>query len=427
MRKVILTFLVLTFLLIPVLGEELKSENFAEPEIKVMNKTYLPDETKLVFEPNKYITLDYTIKPKSDEDLKKIDGRKYYTSTDLKNVKAKYTLQYKDGAILYKIPFNVEDGVKVDDWQYGLEYMKINLTGYTPNVEERFKSIYALRIRVQDGGYIIPPVVIYVINYDKFQKDLNDAQKKYDDLNKILTSYAGKSNTSELAKLLNLAGGNLTLAKENYKDKNYIRADEKLKFAETWLDQAEKVADGVVAEYLYKQAQDTLTKTFPNLDKIYFYLKEIRDQKLANTSVIVDYESRYTNLKNKATQIQQDLGSVKAFLDAGRYKDAKDKADKTLKDAKKLQTDVDNLLKEIKSLVPEVTPTVTTTVTPTPTVNVTVTATKTVNKTAPPPVKIDWGRVGFFVGVVVVGGIVVVIVASLLRKYMRRRRWDELR
>jgi len=410
----------LLFLFIPlVLGEELTADNFAEPIIKVNNKTFLPNESVLVFEQNKPVTVDYTIKPKKDEDATKVDGRMYYTYSDLVNVKAKYTLIYREAGGWTNQPFDIEDGINVPNSDNGLDYLKINLTGYTPTIDERLKAIYALRIRVQDGGYILPPVVVYVINYQKFQEDLNSAEKKYNNLNKILTEYLGKVDTSKLAQYLDLAGSNLTLAKDNYNDKNYIRADEKLRFAEEWLIKAQDAADGVVAEYAYKQAKDILDEVYPNLDKIDIYLKEIESRGLINVSELVDYKAKFNELKNKASIISQDLGSVKALLDAERYKDAKEKAFECLNSSKELRESVNALLNELKSLIPESTATPTET-TPTPT-----TVAQT-NQSILPSIKVDWKKVGIIIGIVVAGVVVVGVVITVLRRYMKRRKWDEL-
>ena len=83
----IFIFLLLVLAVYPVLGAEtVTKDNFAEPTIKVNNETYIPNKTTLVLEPNKLVVVEYKIEPKTDDDAKKIDDRKYYISTDLVNV-----------------------------------------------------------------------------------------------------------------------------------------------------------------------------------------------------------------------------------------------------------------------------------------------------------------------------------------------------
>ncbi|ADB58465.1 hypothetical protein [Archaeoglobus profundus] len=401
---------------VPVLGAEtLTKDNFAEPEIKVNNKTYVPNETTLVLNENEYVWISYIIEPKTDDDATKIDERNYDISTELSDASMKYRIVFKNGASISKSGFtiSVPDADDLD----GVDMIEINLTGYTPTIDVRLKEITALKIRVQDGGYILPAVIIYVKDDGKFTADLENAKSKYNELKDFLANYMGKADVTTLRNYLDMVGDNLTLAEENLNEKDYINANKRLSNAEFWLEKAEEEKVAVEAKYLFSLADKRIKDIGENINKIDVYIEEIEKKELVNTSVLIDYKTRYSSLKSVFDDITTDLAVANGYISAGSYEDAKAKLENILSKLDEIESEVNGLLSELSSLVTVIT-----------------TTTQESSEGSPqielPEIelpKIDWKIVGFYGGIVA-GAIVVVALAVIgLKKYMKRRRWDELK
>ena len=410
MKKILLIILAFLLIVIPVLGAEtVTKNNYAEPIIKVNNKTYVPNETVLILGKNEFVWINYVIEPKTDEDAKKIDNRDYSISTELHDAKLEYRIVFGNGASISKSGFTI-DVPDADDLD-GVTKIEINLTGYTPSIEERLKEISALRIRVQDGGYILPDVKIYVIDLNKFSSDLNNAKGKLNELNDFLANYTGKVDVSTLKNYLDKAKENVTLAEENFKDENYVNADKRLKNAEFWFEKAENEKIGVEARYLYSEADKDIKDLGKLLNKIEVYLEEIEEKELVNTSTLIDYKTNYSSLKDRFNDLTSDLAVAKGYLDTGSYESAKSKLEQILNDIKEIKSEADKLLGELSSYVEMATPT-------------TQQGTQFLEIKLP---EVDWKVVGFYAGI---GGgalVAIVLIALGLRRYLRRRRWDELK
>ncbi len=406
MKRFFLIVLSLLLFIIPVLGAEtVTRDNYAEPIIKVNNESYILNETVLIFNENKFVWIDYLIEPKTDEDAKKIDDRNYDISTELNNAKLEYRIIFKNGASISKSDFTIDvpDADELD----GVDRIEINLTGYTPSIDERLKEIFALRIRIQDGGYILPDVKMYIIDLNMFSNDIDKAKDKLNELNDFLVNYTGKADVSTLKDYLDCAKENITLAEDNFENEDYIYAEEKLKNAEFWLEKAEEEKIGVEARYLYSEADRNIKDLGNILSKIEAYLEEIEEKNLMNTSTLIDYKTNYSGLENRFDSLTSDLAIAKGYLDIGSYEDAKSKLEKVLRDISDVRDDAERLLNELSSYL-EVTPT-------------------TQQSSWIKLPEMDWDVLGFYAGIA--GGVLVALALITIgvRRYLRRRKWDELK
>ncbi len=406
MKRFFLIVLSLLLFIIPVLGAEtVTRDNYAEPIIKVNNESYIPNETVLIFNEDKFVWIDYLIEPKTDEDAKKIDDRNYDISTELNEAKLEYRIVFKNGASISKSDFTIDvpDAGDLD----GVDRIEINLTGYTPSIDERLKEIFALRIRIQDGGYILPDVKMYIIDLNMFSNDIDKAKDKLNELNDFLVNYTGKADVSTLKDYLDCAKENITLAEDNFENEDYIYAEEKLKNAEFWLEKAEEEKIGVEARYLYSEADRNIKDLGNILSKIEAYLEEIEEKNLMNTSTLIDYKTNYSGLENRFDSLTSDLAIAKGYLDIGSYEDAKSKLEKVLRDISDVKDDAERLLNELSSYL-EVTPT-----------------TRQSSWIQLP--EMDWEVLGFYAGIA--GGVLVALALITIgvRRYLRRRKWDELK
>ena len=137
MKRWIIKVLLILFVTIcvkPSFGAEtVTKDNFAEPIIKINDKTYIPNETVVAFNLGDKIKIYYKIEPKTDDDAKKIDDRYYYIHTSLENADISVDLRYKNGAATLDIEdfsLQVPDADSLD----GVASIEIELTGYVPPI-----------------------------------------------------------------------------------------------------------------------------------------------------------------------------------------------------------------------------------------------------------------------------------------------------
>ena len=405
LKKLFVPFLII-ILIVPILGAEtVTKDNFAEPEILINGKTYIQNETFFIFDPNVKINLYYEIKPKTDEDAKIIDDRDYDIFSDLSDVKITYAIYIKETGGVVKGKGN---SIDVDDldWAGGVLKIKINLTGYTPQIDERIEYLYVVKIKVQDGGYVLPNVLIYVKNDELFLSDLKDAKGKYNEISNFLTNYTGKVDVSNLKRYLDFARNNLTLAEGNLNERDYISADKYLSYAESWLKKAKEESFGIESRYLYSLVDKRIDTLGGKLNEIKVYIDEIEKKALVNTTVLIDYKVRYNSLRDKMNDLIGSLAKIGGYIDIGKYEDAKNHLKSLMNELSNVERLTSDLLKELKSIL-NVKPT-----TPTSTTQ---------------SLRIDWNVLGFYVGII--GGCIVIalILTVTLKRYIRRRRWDELK
>jgi len=176
-RVLISTVVVLLVFTSPVFAvEHLTAEDFKEPSpsVKINGKFSLDLYASI----GSKISITYTIEPKNEMSTKKLDNRYYKFISDLKDVKIRVIVYYKnDGQIYHPLPDDEvgDNFLKIDtpETKYGIEKIDVNINGYVPNICERYKEVKALYIDVSDADEnVLKPVIVKVYNTTAFNRDI---------------------------------------------------------------------------------------------------------------------------------------------------------------------------------------------------------------------------------------------------------------
>ena len=401
--------------------EKLNTSDFKEPDVtlKVNGEDLKPTLSNGKFvidkvcEKGDTVEITYVIEPIDEDKAKEVDGRTYTARTELEGAVIKATVYYKNGGgVGYESsPGKKYLDIKVGEWEDGLDKINVEIRDDVPAPSARLKEINALRFDVQEAEEnCLPPVVLLVIDYDRFKSDISSMKERYNNLSAVLDQYIGKTDTSGLSNYLNYASQNISLAESYYNDGEYIKADERLNYASEWLDKADTEAKKVKAEYACSQADERLREIGKSLDKIELYLDQIESEELVNTSALLGYKSEFKGLQDESSSLAEELAVAKAYINDGKYGEAEMKANNIINEAEKLANSANALFEELKKVVsPEET------ATPEPT--------QTAEEFKMPGIPIDIKLVG-----VIVGGIIAIALAIMgIQRYMKRRKWDELK
>ncbi|HDM60415.1 MAG TPA: hypothetical protein ENF96_02030 [Archaeoglobus veneficus] len=401
--------------------EKLNTSDFKEPDVtlKVNGEDLKPTLSNGKFvidkvcEKGDTVEITYVIEPIDEDKAKEVDGRTYTARTELEGAVIKATVYYKNGGgVGYESsPGKKYLDIKVGEWEDGLDKINVEIRDDVPAPSARLKEINALRFDVQEAEEnCLPPVVLLVIDYDRFKSDISSMKERYNNLSAVLDQYIGKTDTSGLSNYLNYASQNISLAESYYNDGEYIKADERLNYASEWLDKADTEAKKVKAEYACSQADERLREIGKSLDKIELYLDQIESEELVNTSALLGYKSEFKGLQDESSSLAEELAVAKAYINDGKYGEAEMKANNIINEAEKLANSANALFEELKKVVsPEET------ATPEPT--------QTAEEFKMPGIPIDIKLVG-----VIVGGIIAAALAIMgIQRYMKRRKWDELK
>ncbi|RLI89248.1 MAG: hypothetical protein DRO98_01480 [Archaeoglobales archaeon] len=401
--------------------EKLNTSDFKEPDVtlKVNGEDLKPTLSNGKFvidkvcEKGDTVEITYVIEPIDEDKAKEVDGRTYTARTELEGAVIKATVYYKNGGgVGYESsPGKKYLDIKVGEWEDGLDKINVEIRDDVPAPSARLKEINALRFDVQEAEEnCLPPVVLLVIDYDRFKSDISSMKERYNNLSAVLDQYIGKTDTSGLSNYLNYASQNISLAESYYNDGEYIKADERLNYASEWLDKADTEAKKVKAEYACSQADERLREIGKSLDKIELYLDQIESKELVNTSTLLGYKSEFKGLQDESSSLAEELAVAKAYINDGKYSEAEIKANNIISEAEKLANSANALFEELKKVVsPEET------ATPEPT--------QTAEEFKMPGIPIDIKLVG-----VIVGGIIAIALAIMgIQRYMKRRKWDELK
>ncbi|AEA47511.1 hypothetical protein [Archaeoglobus veneficus] len=418
MRRLAIALIALFVLIHPALAlEKLNASDFKEPDVTVTinDVEYKPtlSDGKLVVdcvcEKGNSVEISYIIEPIDEDKAKDVDGRTYTARTELSGAIIKATVYYRNGGgVGYEsTPGKTYLDIKVGDWEDGLDKISVTVQGTTPSPSSRLQELNALKFDIQEAAEnCLPPVVLLVVDYTKFQNDIDSMKKQYDDLSAVLEAYIGKVDTSKLSDYLNYAGQNISLAETYYNDGEYVKADERLNYASEWLDKADTEAKKVKAEYACDQADKKLEDIGGILDTIDVYLSEIEEKNLVNTSTLLNYKTDFRGLQEKSSSLAEELAVAKAYISTGKYSEAEIKASNILNEANELESSANALLDKLKKVVSPA-------------------ETATPESTSEPfkMPSIDYKLLGMAIGAIAA----IAIAAVGIKKYMKRRKWDELK
>ena len=429
MRLLVIALVVALLVMVhPVLAiEKLNTSDFKEPDVTLTingvdykptlsNGEFVVDK---VCERGDQVEVSYLVEPVDSSAAKIVGGRTYTIRTELALPPSEPAIS---GYVYYLpsgggISFSSSVGksfidIKVVQYDeasnaYALDQIKVNTTGAMPAPSSRLQEVRVVWFDIQEAKEnCLPPVVLLVVDYNKFQSDMNSIKARYNNISAVLDEYIGKVDTSTLSNYLDSASKNESLAETYYSDKDYLKADERLKFASEWLDKADTEAKKVRAEYACDQADKKLKEVGSTLDKIDLYLAQVESNKLVNTSTLLNYKANFKSMQDESNTLSEDLTVAKAYLTNEKYSEAEIKANNILNKAEELASSSNTLFEELKKVVSP--------------------GETAVPKTTSQPFKmpnIDFKLVG-----IVIGGAIAVAAATIgVRKYMRRRKWDELK
>lgn len=434
MKRVLVITILLLLTIHPVLGEELNSSDFKDSDISltingISEKPYFKDDRFLldkVLKKGNSIKINYLIEPTNDA-KSEADDRTYTIRTELNSAIIDAFLYYQGGG---GQGFGTSPGknhldVDVSDWtgcsgnECGLDKINCTIEGKVPEPSDRLEEIKIIYFDVQEAeDNCVPSLVVLVVEHNEFEKDVNSMEKEYNNLSSILDEYSGKTDTGDLNKYLEQAQHNITVGESFYKDEEYKRADEKLNYANDWLDKADKAADKVEAEYAYQEADKKLDSIGSTMDKIELYLEEVESREVLNTSTMLDYKGEFKGMQEKMSGLTEDLASAESYIDNENYANGKARAKNVLNSTKSIEENANSLLEDLKSVI-NIEETVQSSA------QSTATATTTVTEEAAaftmPSIDFKWIAIAIGLAVILGGA------GMGLRKYIRRRRWDELK
>ncbi len=342
----------------------------------------------------------YVIKPKTDDDATKIDGRYYYVNTALEDAKIDGRIMYKDDGIVGINDFSIN----VNEWDYGLYELNISVTGKIPSISPRLEEKAILWIDVQDAeDNVLPSVVVTIVNPTKFTDDINTLKDRLSKLkSEIVRLDEMGADTVELNKYIKLASDNITLAESYYNDKEYVKSDRCLKSAENYLNKVESGLNKTEALFLYDQIKEKLDDLKIAMVKLEYLIQQAKNE----GKTMATYEIELTEIKSKYEDIIDKSDKIKNYIEQEEYCEAKKLANKILKD-------LDPLNKKVKYMITEIQGEALTTPTKTPT-------------SGGFSFKFDT-KILTYIGIgiaVIVGGSIAAIAIS---KWRQKRKWDELR
>jgi len=386
----LLILIILVTLNYPVLGAEtVRKENYADPVIKVNNESYIFNESLIVLESGEKVEITYEIRPKTDEDCKIIDDRYYFIRTKLQKSELKIEITYKNGAVeyRYKPDLYIPDAEALD----GVYSIVINLKGIVPSIFDRIAEMPIMEIKVQDSeGDPLCPVVVVVINTSKFMEDIKILRDKLKKLESEATSVVDVVN-----RYIKFALKNITLAESYYKNGEFIKADECLRYVERNLIKAEFEVKRAKAICKYEEVKKRISKVENLINKTESLIQNAKE-KGKNVAV---YDLKLSEIKIRYEHVIRSVIDMEQYLESEKFNEVIKLANRTLEDINLIIYNLTKLSSDLEKLVSE----------------------NDINNNSIINVIKD--------KFLIIGGIIVglTILFTVISKVRKRRKWDELK
>ena len=325
MKKILLILALMTLLSIQVAYavEHLTKNDFKEPSpsVKIANK-YV---SKFYAKPKDKVEIQYIIEPKDEDCAKKLDNRYYKFLSDLENPEIRVVVYYRnDGIVHHPIPDMDELGdnylkIKLVDTKYGVEKIRVNVTGYAPEITERFREIKALYFDISDADAdVLANVTIKVFNLTRFKEDMNHIESELNKLEQSILTLKADYDTY-LLKLRDLKNY-LSIAYEYLNLEEYEKCNEKLLTIEENLEVIKNYVNRFKANTMYTEFSSKLDNISVKFDEIDLYLSKIRD--VVNYSIYMMLMREYKDLKSIYNALRNDLTITKAYINIEDYNSA---------------------------------------------------------------------------------------------------------
>ncbi len=336
-RVLISTVVVLLVFTSPVFAvEHLTAEDFKEPSpsVKINGKFSLDLYASI----GSKISITYTIEPKNEMSTKKLDNRYYKFISDLKDVKIRVIVYYKnDGQIYHPLPDDEvgDNFLKIDtpETKYGIEKIDVNISGYIPNICERYKEVKALYIDVSDADEnVLKPVIVKVYNTTAFNRDIKSYELKLSSLNSDISFLKARGyNVSNLLDSINSLKNDLEIAKDYLSSRDYKKSDQKLSGIESRIDDLIKTMAKMKANAYYVWISSELDNVSSILHEI-----DVQLAKITNKSEYNKLNSEYEYLKTIYNSVKHNVTIAKGYIELENY----EKAISILKDQEKYLNDL---------------------------------------------------------------------------------------
>ncbi len=339
--RVLLTVVLLVIVSLPAASaaEQIGKANFAssipiiEPKVEYHNQ-------------GDKVTVTYLIKPKTDDDRKKLDDRHYILSTELNMPEWKISIVYYNGGIeSFSIKDEKEVDVHVKNWEDGLGQISINLTGFIPQISEWYQEVVLLSFKISDADEdSLAPITVKVVDQLKFEMKLSEIEDAYMNLYRQVEN--ATFDVSDVLDLLKGAERDIKYAKEYYSKNKFEEAKDSLSTAK------EKIENAGI-----KFLKSRLKSKFEELE---LEKKDISNELTLIRYELDEFEKRGLNvvlLKVNLSEIEEDLkfldetlSKISIHLESENYPTA----EKNIKIAEEKLNGVRVKLEELKSEVSKI-------------------------------------------------------------------------
>ncbi len=338
MRKIPITILLITTLLLVIqiatAVERLTVNDFKEPSpsIKISGKYSISRYA----EPGERVEIKYVIEPRDEDCAKKLDNRYYEFISDLENVEIKVRVFYKnDGIVQHPIPDKDEIGdnylkIELDETEYGVEKIVVNVTGIVPEIDTRYKEIKAIYFDISDADEnVLPEVELKVYNISKFNKDVNTFKGELKSVESDISYLKSRGyDVTNLSVEFEDLKKSLDMAEEYLKSEDYKNCNEKLSYIESNLDNLLKSIVKLKANAFYVDVSNDLNNISSKLKRVEELLMSIANY--INKSTYSRFKNEYKDLKDYYDDVKYNVMSAKSYIDLGNY----DRAVEILKEQK---------------------------------------------------------------------------------------------
>jgi hypothetical protein len=392
----------------PIVSAKYLTKNDFSIDIEGLKDYYLPNEK---------ITLEITIEPKNDDIVKDMSSRKYTFQNNLNEPrKIEVKIKFKDGPSYTQSSTEktIVIGKDYTNWDEGIESVVVNLTGYTFSIDSGLLKKVAFELDIDNAEPI--RVNITIVNPSKLQAEITNLKSKLAEIENRINELSKKTDVSNLKDKLNNIKSNLNDVEVLFNNKHYEDVSEKIGNVTKDVNNLELDVTKAEAKYYVNKAKELLDQIEVNYTKA----ESLIDILQSSGKSVVDYKLKLADIKVEKSRVADSVKELEDLFSNGNYKDVINKEENIIKNEETVLSRITTLIEDLQAQISAIPTTVTTTAT-------TTTSTVKQNVTVIPSFKVDWKKVGLYIGMI--GVVIVVMIVSVIgvKRYLRRRKWDELR
>ncbi len=398
MKRLIIAVLIVLLLAIPVSALEYLSKDDLNVNVEGLKSSYAPGDK---------LSAVITITPKSTDIAKKMENRDWTFHNYLNEPRSlEVTFVARETYVPYT-KSTTKETLTFKDYEissgYGVDKIKINVSGYVPSIEGGVKTITFLEIDIQDGDTL--KFNVTVVNPSKLEETLKDLENKLNNLKSEISELSKYVSVESLKEKADEISNNITLAKEYYNDKDYEKVSKKIGWIEKAINDLRSEVKKKWAEYYYDKSKDLLSEIDALILKAESYITVAE----SSGKSVVEYKLNLTQIKYEVNDLKGDFNDLEKLYDEGKFGDVIDKGKVLVEKLENEKLKLGVLVNELEGVI----------------------------KTKPTPTPTPTKSLGFefnldtktltYVGIglaVIVGG---AISAVAISKWRQKRKWDELK